>query len=755
MKRIIWLAMCMMTPVTLMGQSAQEIADALPAPELDTVNKRLVAPVVEGAVVELAGTDYQQIITKEGMVRPVISNVPVEVFFRVIKDGEEALSRDFEVPVTADVVPGNPKPQVIPAILQWQGGKGEWKPGDVICVSWSDRDKAELFKAELEAMMGVQVKVLEEGSEMTADISFREAEGESKESLGEEGYELHIATDGVEVVGGGEKGMWWATRSLLQIFKTQGGKLPCGKAVDFPRYGLRGFILDIARTHYTLAELRDVINTMSWYKMNDLHLVINNNFIFHEAYVDAGRDPFKESYSSFRLESVMKGEDGHPLTSTDVSYSKRDFRALIDYAKVRGVDVVPELDTPSHALALTRIRPDLMYKGPMKRHDKRRCEMLDAANPETLTFVEKCFDEYLLKDPDLGRAVFEGCTVHVGADEFFGAAEDYRKYTDAILRYVVSRGYQPRVWGSQSSKPGKTPVLAKGVQMNLWNTTWQRAWEAIDLGYDVINTNDVYLYIVPFADYYRMDENLDWLYENWQPHMMYQEQLPAGHPQLLGAAFAVWNDVTDLRHTGYGMYDIWHIISDSMDVLAQKMWGTPQPPDTYEEHRKLAKSIGFAPLINPLFVWKKKDPVEIRPDSIPQQIGLPALGPDYHLTMEVELTEAPEGEEQVLLSSPEGELLGVMKDGSIGFRRADTMEFSYDAKLPIGKTVRLELIGTEGYTKLLIDGQPVSKMQLDNYVNADEGFHKRTKGLRSTFILPLQTLGRHFHGKINLLRVEQ
>ena len=147
--------------------------------------------------------------------------------------------------------------------------------------------------------------------------------------------------------------------------------------------------------------------------------------------------------------------------------------------------------------------------------------------------------------------------------------------------------------------------------------------------------------------------------------------------------------------------------------------------------------------------------MEIRPDSIPQQIGLPALGPDYHLTMEVELTEAPEGEEQVLLSSPEGELLGVMKDGSIGFRRADTMEFSYDAKLPIGKTVRLELIGTEGYTKLLIDGQPVSKMQLDNYVNADEGFHKRTKGLRSTFILPLQTLGRHFHGKINLLRVEQ
>ncbi len=747
--------MCMMTPALLMGQSAQEIADALPAPELDAANGRLIMPTAEGAVVELAGADYEQVITRDGTVRSVISDVPVHVFFRVVKNGEEALSRDYEVWVTSNVVPGNPKPKVIPDLLQWQGGEGEWKPGEVIRVRWSDRERAELLKAELEATVGGKVRILEEGSEEAADLIFTEAGEERKTEIGEEGYELHIAPERVEIVGGGAKGMWWATRSLLQMLKTQKDKLPCGTAVDFPRYGLRGFILDIARTHYALSELRDVINTMAWYKMNDLHLVINNNFIFHEAYVDAGRDPFKESYSSFRLESVVKGADGQPLTSKDVSYSKKDFRALIDYAKTRGVDIVPELDTPGHALALTRIRPDLIYKGPMKRHEKRRCEMLDAANPETLRFVEECFDEYLLEDQGLGRAVFEGCTIHVGADEFFGDAEDYRKYTDGILRYVVSRGYKPRVWGSQSSKPGKTPVLAKGVQMNLWNTTWMRAWEAVNLGYDVINTNDAYLYIVPFADYYRMDENLDWLYEHWQPHMMYQEQLPAGHPQLLGAAFAVWNDATDLRHTGYGMYDIWYTISDSMDVLSQKMWGTPQSPDTYDEHRKLARAIGFAPLINPLFIWEEKKPVEIHADNLPQEIGLPALGPNYHLTMEVELTEAPEGEEQALLSAPEGELLGVMKDGTIGFRRADTMEFSYEAKLPIGKRVKLELIGEKGYTKLLLDGEVVSRMQLDNYVNAEEGFHKRTKGLRCTFILPLRTLGRNFHGKIYSLKVEQ
>ena len=32
-------------------------------------------------------------------------------------------------------------------------------------------------------------------------------------------------------------------------------------------------------------------------------------------------------------------------------------------------------------------------------HEKRRCEMLDAANPETIDLVSKVFDEYMLKDP--------------------------------------------------------------------------------------------------------------------------------------------------------------------------------------------------------------------------------------------------------------------------------------------------------------------------------------------------------------------
>lgn len=73
----------------------------------------------------------------------------------------------------------------------------------------------------------------------------------------------------------------------------------------------------------------------------------------------------------------------------------------------------------------------------------------------------------------------------------------------------------------------------------------------------MITTFDRDLYVVPFAGYYRADNNRRGLYENRIPNRFGGETLPSGHPQLLGAAFAVWNDEIDRLHKGYGAMDIW------------------------------------------------------------------------------------------------------------------------------------------------------------------------------------------------------
>lgn len=740
-----------MTVTSLTAQDAKQIADSLSVPATLNAGDTLPVPTIKGAQIEFLGADYEQIINQQGQVGYVLSDTPVKVNYKVTKDGKEAFSKDYEIIVKGATGQGNAKPQTIPSLLQWKGGTGEFRLGGTVKLYCDGSEELQaLIAADLKAVCGCKVQVVKESSQ--ADIAMNKMK-RAKGDENREDYRMSINSNRILISATTAKGLMWGSRSLLQILKQTGGSVPCGEAYDVPRYQVRGVLFDIARTPYTLNDLRMAIDTMAWYKMNDLHLVINNNYIFLEEYVKDGHDPLKEAYTAFRLESKMVGKNGQPLTAKDLFFTKKEFRELIDYAKLRGVNIVPEFDTPGHALSFTKVRPDLIYQGPMG-NPGRRSDHIDAGNPETLKFVAEVLDEYLLPDSETGKAPLEGCVIHVGADEFYGDAEAYRKYSDGLLKYVKSRGFTPRIWGSLTHKPGKTPVEAEGVEMNLWSTHWQNPVEAMNAGYKLINTNDGHLYIVPFAGYYWPTLNNPFQYNNWRPNYVGNYHIPAGHPNLIGATFAIWNDMIDLKHSGYGMYDIWNIFRTSADVLSQRMWSTEKNPGTYEQHRSLADKIGEAPGLNPLYVRTGDTPVQVSPDTLPMQLNEKAAGPNYHLTAEVELTASPEGTEQVLLSGPEGKLIAVMKDGTVGFRRNDMMEFSFGGKLPVGKKVKLELIGKPQHTQLLVDGQEIGTLTLMNYKDREDGWKNRTKGLRSTFILPLQTIGESFNGKVHNIKID-
>ncbi len=749
-----FLTLCGLLPAQ--AQSLQELADSMTLHQPGADDTHLQLPTIPGAEVRLLGCDYEQLVDTKGRIKGRIfphnmADTPIRVCFTVTRGDETVTSRDYEliIPAAKAAASGNPKPAIIPDLLQWQGGEGCFNLSSTIYCEPRTQSLANELAADIKDLLGKEMHVI------CSEAIPRAQAGEARIVLrpspetrmrGErEGYELTITPDEVELAGFHAQGRYWGTRTLLQMLKQGKGTIPCGTAVDCPRYPVRAFMLDVARLPMPLNDLKAIIRTMAWYKMNELQLHLNDNFIFHEHYVDAGKDPLRESYAAFRLESTMRGKDGTPLTAQDLHYSKEEFMELVDYAKRLGVSIIPEFDTPGHALSFTRVRPELIYQGPMSK-PKRRCEMLDAANPDSLKFAGEVWDEYLLSQGDR-QAVFANCpVVHVGADEFFGDKEDYRAFADGILRHVLSRGYTPRIWGSLHAKQGDTPVIAKGVQMNLWSGGWAKAWDSIRQGYDIINTDDGALYIVPFANYYRMDNRHQWVYENWQLNTIHGQTVPAGHPQLLGAMFAIWQDECDRLHNGYMCYDYWPALSGSLDVLAERMWGQPTPPRNFEAHRKLVKAIGPAPRTDMLHREQAHSKaLSIQPTSLPHALNRGSLGPSWHLAMELTLTDVPEGKEQILLSSPAGQLLAVGKTGCISFRRADAMEFAFEgAKLPRGKRVRLELIGKPGNTQLLLNGQPAGTLTLKNG-------HNRTEGLLSSFILPLDTLGESFHGTIHNL----
>ena len=370
------LSIAFLSATTLVATDLQQIADNLQVKAPTASSKKLAIPRVKGAQIRLLGADYEQIIDSKGNISKPLTDTPVRVSFVLSKDGASAISRDYEITVPGrNKVGTNPKPQIIPELLSWSGGKGSFKLPKEIIVSCPDAFAAELVR-EMNALLPAEYTV-KRGAPERAHIGFGATKGKSDGS-----YKLNITKNRVTITAPGETERYWGSRTLLQMLVQNPAELPCGSAWDAPRYRVRGFMLDVARLPIPMDYLKDVVRLMSWYKMNDLQLHLNDNFIFHEHYVDAGEDPFRKSYSAFRLQSDMKGQDGTALTAQDLFYTKKEFRDLVEFARARGVNIVPEFDAPGHALSFTRVRPDLIYQGPMN-HAKRRCEMLDAANPET------------------------------------------------------------------------------------------------------------------------------------------------------------------------------------------------------------------------------------------------------------------------------------------------------------------------------------------------------------------------------------
>ena len=229
-----------------------------------------------------------------------------------------------------------------------------------------------------------------------------------------------------------KQGAYWATRSILQVLSQTGNTIAKGEVRDYPKYELRGFMLDVARKPISRETLNSILKEMTWYKMNDFQVHLNDNYIFLEDYQNAGEDEML-AYSGFRLESDIKeggngGLNKADMTSKDLFYTKDEFRSWIQEARKKGVDIVPEFDTPAHSLALTKVRPDLKFGENGRETDHLN---LYSKYDESLEFVQSIWDEYLNGE----NPVFdENTIVNVGTDEYDGTyAEQFRKFTDDML----------------------------------------------------------------------------------------------------------------------------------------------------------------------------------------------------------------------------------------------------------------------------------------------------------------------------------
>lgn len=754
----------------------QEIADNLEIPELiEGDSKKFTMPEVpEGFEISFVGADYEQILDRDLTVYQPLVTQQIKMNFNVKaagKDGKAVDSKEYTMTVTGKYEQeegDNAKPAVIPELAEWKGAKGgEFAVKDGSRIVVANKDKAALqraateFQKDYKDILGKDLQIVYADSANAGDFFFTLVEAGT--GLKEEGYNLKI-DDSVTVEAETSTGAYWATRSILQILKQTDGTIAKGEARDYPKYEVRGFMLDVARRPFSKKIVDEVAKTMSWYKMNDLQLHLNDNYIFLEEYTKAGEDPMT-AYEGFRLESNIKA-DGNlnkvDLTSDDIYWTKDEMRSMIqDYREI-GMNVVPEFDTPAHSLSFTKVRPDLRFGTSGRENDHFN---LHDKYSDSLEFVTGLWDEYLKGD----NPVFDQeTTVNVGTDEYDGRyAEQFRQFTDDLLAHVQENGNQVRLWGSLSMRKGNTPVRSEDVQMNIWNDGWANPKEMYKEGYDLIDMNDGTVYIVPAAGYYGDYLNKQHLYSNYDPAK--RMEVPVGSEQTFGGAYAIWNDMVDKKANGLSEMEIYDRFNDAAPFYASSLWGDEEK--TYAEATEVSEAVGEAPRTNAYDKvdskgdtivsydfdeglndesgngYDAKDAVNAKVEDKAFVLNgkesyvstpLDRVGPGKELSFDITMKKP--GMPGEILFEADAEYgtydIRIMEDGTLGFTR-EGYDYSFGYKLPVNQKVSLTIRTDGDVTSLIADGKKYSATGSYTY----EGDLKASNISRASLSLPTERIG--------------
>ena len=236
-----------------------------------------------------------------------------------------------------------------------------------------------------------------------------------------ERYELRVDGDGVLIASPGPAGIFRGLTTLRQLIVSppESGVV----IADGPRYAWRGLSLDVARTFFDVAAIKRVVDLLSLYKFNVLHLHLTDDQGWR---IEVPELP--------RLAEI--GGRGAFGDRPGGYYSVAQFGEIVEYAAERFVTVVPEIDMPGHCAAALLAYPALAA-APGDRG--AGTNLLDPDDPEVAGFVRTVLRSVAAMTP--------GTYLHIGGDEAFGMAPDaYDRFLAMSRTAARSAGKLPVTW---------------------------------------------------------------------------------------------------------------------------------------------------------------------------------------------------------------------------------------------------------------------------------------------------------------------
>jgi hexosaminidase len=383
----------------------------------------------------------------------------------------------------------------------------------------------------------------------------------------EEGYELEITNRSVYIGGTGARGMFWGTRTLLQeLLISNGSMLPLGRTMDAPAYATRGFMLDAGRKWYTASFLKELCTYASFFKISEFHYHSSDNFPLNR-----GRnETWNEVFSHFSLYPEKNAELQGIIQRKNETLSRAEFADFQKHCAQRGVTVIPEIETPGHALAITKWKPQLALA---------KKDLLNLTHPDAIPTVKAIWAEFL--------PWFQTKEVHIGADEYDSdLADDYINFVNEMADFVkTTSGKRVRIWGTH--EPSENFTISKDIIVQHWQYGQSDPVQLQNDGYQLINSEDWWAYmslkndhspILPatYPQFYNVTRTLNFANVpgwQWDPSLYNpinaSQQLQPGASGNRGAMLAAWSDNGPDATTQLEAY---YAMREGIPVMAARAW---------------------------------------------------------------------------------------------------------------------------------------------------------------------------------------
>lgn len=322
----------------------------------------------------------------------------------------------------------------------------------------------------------------------------------TREGPAGEAYRLDVSPSGVTLAAGQRAGLFYGAMSLWQLATPDDAKgpvaIPAATIEDAPRFSWRGLMVDSARHYQSIETLKATLDAMAAHKLNTFHWHLVD---------DQGWRLEIKKYPRLTRVGAWRTDPGAARAYPKYGgfYTQDQVRDLVAYAAARNITIVPEIETPGHALAPIVAYPELGSAPPdaSKMGDWGVFPWLYNTDDATFAFLDDVLNEVM----DLFPSTF----IHVGGDE---AIKDQWKASPKIQAKIRELGlkdeHELQSWfiqrvGKTLEKRGRRligwdEILEGGLAPNATVMSWRGidgAIAAAKAGHDTVLSPHPTLYL--------------------------------------------------------------------------------------------------------------------------------------------------------------------------------------------------------------------------------------------------------------------